>query len=75
VSGWRKISRLKDEHLELIAWDGRLMLYNSCNGPYHCDRPAEHKYWNADDVRREGVWSHFLVLPEVKLPADANASD
>jgi hypothetical protein len=40
----------------------RLVLWNSCNGPHH--HTFEDGYFNADEIKREGVWEKYLILPE-----------
>lgn len=58
---WKPIKKLTDADLEKGWMHHRLMLWNSCNGPFHYRYvPAE----TADDIKREGVWEKFLILPE-----------
>lgn len=61
---WKPVSKLTDKILEDAGWSGRLMFWNSCNGPHHCISPINERYFYADDVRNEGCWEKFLVLPE-----------
>ncbi|GHE74760.1 hypothetical protein GCM10019059_37880 [Camelimonas fluminis] len=58
---WKPISKLTDKILD-EHFGGRLMFSNPCNGP---DLPfLEARPFNADEVRQEKVWTHFIILPK-----------
>jgi hypothetical protein len=40
----------------------RLMVWNSCQGAYHA---CGLNYSHADDIKDEGIWEKYLVLPEI----------
>lgn len=60
---WKPIARLKEAEFEAAIMHNRLMVYNGCNGPYHC-RMSEYPFIEALLGEGDGMWTHFLVLPE-----------
>lgn len=60
---WKPISKLTDADVDMGDLHHRLVLYNSCNGPHMC-HPVSEGYFGADDIKREGVWEEFLILPQ-----------
>lgn len=60
---WKPIKKLTDADVDL-AWHRRLMVWNDCQGPYHLTDAAANGYFDADTVRRDGMWTKFLILPE-----------
>lgn len=57
---WKPVSKLTDADIDMGRMHHRLMFWNSCNGPWHYTWMAH----DADDIKREGVWEKFLILPE-----------
>lgn len=63
MTGWQPVAKLKDSHL--CMWGTKIVFGNACNGPAYLYPLSSHGYFTADDVKREGVWDWFYILPEV----------
>ncbi|TIN36834.1 MAG: hypothetical protein E5Y10_22160 [Mesorhizobium sp.] len=61
--GWKPIAELTEDEFEGVLMHNRMMLSNSCNGPYHLTSASNH-YLGAWEIQVEGVWEKYLVLPD-----------
>lgn len=61
---WRPINELSNVIFDGAAFDGRLVVYNSCQGPYQIWPGHDEGFSDAEIVRSCGMWEKFLVLPE-----------
>lgn len=61
-ASWKPISKLTDEEYEK-SMSSRVLLYNSCNGPALL-KYSDISYFSAQDIKDEGVWDKYMVLPE-----------
>jgi hypothetical protein len=60
---WKPISKLTEKQFDEMSMHNRLMLWNSCNGPHHLSSVHD-GYFAAWQIKNEGVWEKFLILPE-----------